>query len=785
VRHALGWIAVAYGAGILLADREALPLDAARWLGAIALVLGLSSRRARFRAALLLGLCTGALVLGGRIQEARRGRPVGVVEATIEASVREVRRGASGYALDLIDVVALSGAAVPVRVHLLDDAPGPAASRLASARPGERLRARVRLRAPHSLRNPGARRSPRERERAGVGAIGRLVHPALVSRIPEREGIRPLAPIHAARARWGERLAAAGVGGGLLGALALGDRAALPEPTRRAFASLGIAHILAVSGLHLALAAGWAFALLRGALSRSVWLCARCDVRLAALAGALLAALLYALLAGFGVPVRRALVFLAATVLALFRGRSASASACLGGAALVVLGFEPDALFRAGPQLSFAAAAALCRVTRTEIAGGGVRVALLATLNATAAAAAATAPIAAWHMGGAAPFALPVNMVFVPWTGLVLLPAALIATLAVALPTAPGAEFVLDVAERLAARTLDLASVLAALAPARATTTPAPAWLALAALLSVATVMARRTPARLAGASILGVLLALAPTAPIAPPVPRLVALDVGQGDAVLLQGRRATLLVDAGTAIPGGVDLGERVVVPALQALGVARIDVLVATHADLDHRGGIPAVLAALPVGEVWLPPGGIQDAGFAGVLAAARRARAPVLERGTGSPALAVGDLRITPLWPPRSQPIGSRNDASLAIRVEMSGQRVLLLGDLEAVAESALVGSGADLRADVLVLPHHGSRTSSSPMLLRAVAPTVSVASAPCIGRFGMPHPSVRERLREAGAPVWWTGRDGAVRIRIGDRLAVLPFAARREGCGESD
>jgi competence protein ComEC len=159
--------------------------------------------------------------------------------------------------------------------------------------------------------------------------------------------------------------------------------------------------------------------------------------------------------------------------------------------------------------------------------------------------------------------------------------------------------------------------------------------------------------------------------------------------------------------------------------------------------------------------------------------------VLERGTGSPALAVGDLRITPLWPPRSQPIGSRNDASLAIRVEMSGQRVLLLGDLEAVAESALVGSGADLRADVLVLPHHGSRTSSSPMLLRAVAPTVSVASAPCIGRFGMPHPSVRERLREAGAPVWWTGRDGAVRIRIGDRLAVLPFAARREGCGESD
>jgi competence protein ComEC len=619
-----------------------------------------------------------------------------------------------------------------------------------------------------------------------VGAIARLVHPALVSRIPEREGVRPLAPIHSARARWGERLAAAGGGGGLLAALALGDRMALPDATRRAFASLGIAHILAVSGLHLALAAGWAFALLCGALSRSAWLCARRDVRSFALAGALLGALLYALLAGFGVPVRRALVFLAASVLALLRGRAPSASACLGGAAILVLGFEPDALFRAGPQLSFAAAAALCRATRIDAAaGGGMRAALLATLNATAAAAAATAPIAAWQIGGAAPLALPVNAVAVPWTGLVLLPAAGMATLAVALPSVPGAELVLAVAERLSAWTLHAATALAALAPTRSATTPAPAWLALAALLSVATVTTRRTSARLVGVSILGILLALAPAAPIAPPAPRLVALDVGQGDAVLLQGRRATLLVDAGTAIPGGVDLGERVVVPALQALGVARIDVLVATHADLDHRGGIPAVLAALPVGQVWVPPGGIADAGFAGVRAAARRARVPVLERGAGSPTLAVGDLRITPLWPPRVHPCASRNDASLAIRVGVSNRRILLLGDLGAGAESALVRSGADLRADVLVLPHHGSRTSTSAMLLRAVAPSVAVASAPCSGRFGMPHPSVRERLRAAGAPLWWTGRDGAVRIRVGDRLAVLPFGARRKGCGGSE
>ena len=144
-------------------------------------------------------------------------------------------------------------------------------------------------------------------------------------------------------------------------------------------------------------------------------------------------------------------------------------------------------------MLSFAASAALCRVTRPESAAGGAQAALRATLNATAAAAAATAPIAAWHMGGAAPLALPMNAIFVPWTGLVLLPAALLATLAAALPTVPGADLALVVAERLAACTLGVAEALGAWVPSRPATTPASAWLALAALLSFATVMARRT----------------------------------------------------------------------------------------------------------------------------------------------------------------------------------------------------------------------------------------------------------------------------------------------------
>ena len=229
-------------------------------------------------------------------------------------------------------------------------------------------------------------------------------------------------------------------------------------------------------------------------------------------------------------------------------------------------------------------------------------------------------------------------------------------------------------------------------------------------------------------------------------------------------------LLVDAGGAFPGG-DLGRRAVVPALRALGIQRLDLVVASHADLDHRGGLPAVLAALPVGAVWIPAGTAEEPAFARLLEAARARAVPVFERGAGSPTAAIGDLRVTPLWPPGRSGVRSRNDSSLVVRVEVGGRRVLLPGDVEAAAEAALVAGGAELRAEVLVLPHHGSRSSSSRAFLEAVAPELAVASAPWQGRFGMPHREVLERARAAGIPVWWTGRDGAVLVGLGQPLVA--------------
>jgi competence protein ComEC len=262
----------------------------------------------------------------------------------------------------------------------------------------------------------------------------------------------------------------------------------------------------------------------------------------------------------------------------------------------------------------------------------------------------------------------------------------------------------------------------------------------------------------------------------------------VGQGDAAVIQGGKAAVLVDGGTAIPGRIDLGARAVVPALAALGIRHLDLVIVTHADLDHRGGIPAVLRALPVAEVWLPYGALRTPSFAAVRAAARERGVPVRERGAGSPPVDLGGLRVTPLWPPPGSAQASCNNRSLVVRIDAAGRRVLLPGDLEASAEATLLASGADLRADVLALAHHGSRTSSSSAFLAAVDASVAVVSAPCGGRFGMPHAEVLTRAREGDLSVWWTGRDGAVMVGLGSPFTAFgfadPTAAVPRACGSA-
>jgi competence protein ComEC len=363
------------------------------------------------------------------------------------------------------------------------------------------------------------------------------------------------------------------------------------------------------------------------------------------------------------------------------------------------------------------------------------------------------------------------------------MPAALLAgVLAGVAPEHRIDDVALGALRAIAGFSLDALAAAARFAPAPWPSQPAPLFVGLA-LATLFFVVRATTPwRRIAGALAIVALLALAPAAAIEPRPPRVVVLDVGQGDAVLVQGRSAALLVDAGVALPGGADLGHSVVVPALRALGVGRLDLLVASHADLDHRGGLQSVLRALPVARLWLPHGAIDDPAFAATIAAAQAAGAQVEEQGAAGAPLEVGDLRVEPLWPPPGDDAASRNDRSLTLRVRVGGRSVLLPGDLEDAAERRLLASGVALHADVLKLAHHGSRTSSSAAWLAAVGGSVAVASAPRFGRFGMPHPEVVARAVDAGYALWWTGRDGAVLVGLDPTLPVRGW--RQAGASRS-
>ncbi len=252
----------------------------------------------------------------------------------------------------------------------------------------------------------------------------------------------------------------------------------------------------------------------------------------------------------------------------------------------------------------------------------------------------------------------------------------------------------------------------------------------------------------------------------------RVTVLDVGQGDSILVElpGGEA-MLIDGGGAAFGTFDVGENVVSPALWDRRLRRIAVLVLTHNHPDHRRGLLSVARNFRVREFWEPPGGKPDEEAAALdrtLAGADRWK---LAAGT---VRRIGDVTVDVLWPggDAGGAAADENDRSLVLRLTYGKTRFLLTGDIGAGVEARLVRAGADLKADVLKAPHHGSRTSSSPALLAAAAPRFIAVTAGRGNSYGLPHPKVVARLEATGARVLRTDRDGAVEFRSdGVDLAV--------------
>ncbi|ABS26700.1 DNA internalization-related competence protein ComEC/Rec2 [Anaeromyxobacter sp. Fw109-5] len=652
---------------------------------------------------------------------------------------------------------------------------------------GDEVLLRATLRQPPGARNPGGRDV-----RARLAASG-IAHQALATTPAVR--MRPArAPSWLERGR--ERLAEAARAlpareAGVVRAIGAGDRGGLDPETSASFARSGLAHVLAVSGMHLVLVAFGLERFLRALLLRVDALASRADPRRVAAAVAVPATLVYAVATGAGPPVLRAAVAAAVVLAGTALDREPDAANTLALAALVLLAADPGGALDVSLQLSFAAVGGLVAwagpirralpLARPPPRSWRARILepLVAGACASGAASLAAAPVLAFHFRQLPTLGLLANVAAVP-IGSALTIAATLAAVAAAAAPALGAALL--VAARPLASAL-LAVSDAAAAPRLATIgvgTPGLAGVAGFYVAAVLATRARRGLRRLAWAAAAACLVApahLRATAASARGGLEILFISVGQGDAALLRlPDGSAVLVDAGGAPDGGADPGARDVVPLLRDLGVRRLAAAFLSHAHPDHVLGLAAVAEAFPIDVVF--SNGAPGEGEAA------RVLAPL------SPiALAPGDgwaragVRFDALGGVRDG-LGE-NDASLVLRVSYGDTALLFTGDVEAPGEAAAVARGG-LDADVVKVPHHGSRTSSSEAFTRAVHPGLAIVSVGRDNRFGFPHAEAVTRWQSAGATVLRTD-EGAIRLlsdgrqvrRVPASATLDPLAILRE------
>jgi competence protein ComEC len=558
-------------------------------------------------------------------------------------------------------------------------------------------------------------------------------------------------------------------------ALLLGETTELAPETVSAFRDGGVAHVLAISGLHVGLLVlGLAFALRPLRLRVAVR-----DVLL------LLATFTFAAFTGGRAPVLRAALMIGLYLAARLIGRPTSPTQVFGLSALVLLLVDPSSLFDVGFLLTYAAVFGISALG--PLVARPLRERLPAPLAdgvaATLGAELCVFPIQAsvFHV---VPFvALLSNLVVVPLAGLFLFAAALLFPFLIAGPLA--ASFALGPLSLLSEAILGLLGVLDALGAVRVVPTPLLAEMVLLAILlvSAGTLRARRLRRfAFTGALALVFLASARPSVAERPGEARLVALDVGQGDSFLLVTHEGRVLVDGGGTFDAAYEFGRARLLPRLAALGAVSFDAIVLSHPHPDHSRGLLAALKLLPVDRVYLPRGAPRNPFLDELLEASARAGVPAEALGAGDGFAAAGvDFEV--LHPgSRTYARSPENNGSLVLALRLGSRRVLLTGDIEAAAEADLLARRVSLTADVLKVPHHGSRTSTTPAFLARVSPRLALVGVGRRNRFGHPGAAVMERLAAAGARVFRTDRHGDVSLlfRDGRILPSRPFAGSPGG-----
>ncbi|WP_312436064.1 DNA internalization-related competence protein ComEC/Rec2 [Janthinobacterium sp.] len=793
-------LAFAFGAAWLQTQASLPPYPAL----ALLLVAGLAGallwqcrgRLVRAGACLACGAALGfywsawlaQLALAPQLALADEGRDITII-GTVASLPYQFQQGVRfNFAVD-----SAAGAAVPPLIALSWYAGfrDEVTNDVGDVQPGERWQLTVRLQRPHGNANPHGFDYEVWQLEQGVRATGhvrpapRLATPnvRLDSFVPGFNNV-----VQASRAALRSRILRSLQGkeyAGVIVALVVGDQRAIPQSDWQVFNRTGVSHLISISGLHITMIAGM-FALGAGALWRRSFFTGRQlplilpAQKVAALAGAV-TALLYVLLAGFGVPAQRTLYMLAVVALALWLGRITSITHVLCLALGVVVLLDPWAVLWPGFWLSFGAVATILYATvgRTALHVQAdasrwqrARTALALGAHTQYVVTVGLVPLTMLLFSQVSLVSPVANALAIPVISLLVTPLSLLGSL---LP-APLCDGVLLLAHFLVQMLAQVLDWLGARRFAVWTAPAPPAWSFCWALFGTAWLLAPRGwPHRWAGMlSWIPLLTAL----PSSPPPGQLwvTAFDVGQGMALLVETHQHRLLYDTGPAYGLDSDGASRVIVPYLRARGIGQLDGLIISHSDTDHAGGAISLLKNVPVG--WLSsslPDGHPAVAFQ------RRLARPHMRCVAGQRWSWEGVRfeMLHPLLEAHHDIALKPNARSCTVKITAGRHAILLAGDIEAAQEGELyMRSRAALAADVLLAPHHGSGTSSTQAFLNAVEPSLAIFQVGHRNRYRHPKAEVYQRYGQMGIARLRTDVAGAVMMAFGEALAVEQYRRSR-------
>ncbi|HEX7917290.1 DNA internalization-related competence protein ComEC/Rec2 [Rudaea sp.] len=610
--------------------------------------------------------------------------------------------------------------------------------------PCSRWRVHVRLKRPRGLIDPGAFDFERYALAEGITATGYVREDALNAATGERRFC-----VERLRRHISQGIAdtlGPGPQSNVLRALAFGDQRAMDEHEWNVARATGIPHLIAISGLHIALFAGFGVLLVRLLWKLAPRLTLRWPAPLIEALASIAFALGYAAISGLGLPTRRALVMIGMLLAANLMRRARAPVHGLAFAVIALLAFDPLCVLSAGFWLSFVGVAWLMFC----LGGRGERRSWWREMiSAQGVASLGLLPLTIWFFGQSSLIGPLANLIAVPVVCFLILPFGVAgAVLQLAVP-ALGAPLLTLAGYAM----LALWQLLEQIAdwPGALWYFPEPSiWAFALAMLGAAwLLLPRGMPAR-----GLGLVLFL----PLLVPARHVLAdgefealmLDVGQGLSVVVRTRDHTLVYDAGARFPSGFDLGEAAVVPALHAIGVIRVDRLIVSHGDNDHAGGAAAVLAAFPQAAV---SGGEPER----LHVAATQCLAGEAWNWNGVA------FRIVHPHEPLSM---KNNDRCCVLEVRSGDNALLLTGDITATVEGEVVSALAPIAAHTLLqVPHHGSKTSSSTAFIDATRPELALVSSGYRNHFNHPNPAIVGRYRAAGVSLLDTPRSGFADFRF--------------------